>query len=128
MRCLNETSHHSLWYSKGSACSLVGYSDSNFEECKSDRKSTSGTSHLFGRFLVSLYNKKKHSVSLSTSEAEYVSGGSYFAQVLWLKKQLLDCDLKLGCVLTNHDNTSVINLTKNPVHDLPGGLPPRSRC
>jgi hypothetical protein len=34
---------------------------------------------------------------------------------LWLKQQLLDCDLKLGCVPIKCDNTSAINLTKNSV-------------
>lgn len=44
---LNGTSQHSLWYPKGSSCSLVGYFDSNFVGCKSDRIITSCTCHLF---------------------------------------------------------------------------------
>ena len=55
---INGTSHHGLWYPKGSACSLVGYSDSDFVGCNSDRKITSGTCHLFGSYLVSWHNKK----------------------------------------------------------------------
>lgn len=58
LRYLNGTSHHSLWYPKCSACSLVGYSDSNFAGCKSDRKSTSGTCHLFESCLVFWHSKK----------------------------------------------------------------------
>ncbi|KAK2418108.1 hypothetical protein QL285_040337 [Trifolium repens] len=53
MRYLNETSTYGLWFPKGSTCSLVGYSNSDFAGCNSDRKSTSGTCHLFGNCLVS---------------------------------------------------------------------------
>lgn len=47
LRYLHGTSKYELWYSKGSDCSLVGYFDSDFADCKLDRKSTSGTCNLF---------------------------------------------------------------------------------
>src|ERR1044072_4931965 len=47
LRYLHGTPKCGLWYSKGSDCSLVGYSDSDIVGCKIDRKSTSGTCHLF---------------------------------------------------------------------------------
>ncbi|MCH88858.1 putative gag-pol polyprotein [Trifolium medium] len=100
---------------RGSACSLVGFSDSDFAGCRSDRKSTSGTCHLFGNCLVSWHSKKQHSVALSTAEAEYVAAGSCCAQIIWLKQQLLDFNLKLDCIPIKCDNTSAINLSKNPV-------------
>ena len=90
-------------------------SDSDFSGCKSDTKSTTGTCHLFGNCLISWHNKKQHSVALSTAEAEYVAAGSCCSQILWIKQQLLDYDLKLGCVPIKCDNTIAINLTKNPV-------------
>ncbi|XP_050890872.1 secreted RxLR effector protein 161-like [Lathyrus oleraceus] len=115
LRYLNGTSNHGLWYPKKSACSLVGYYDSDFMGYKLDRNSTSGTCHLYGSCLVSCHSKKQHSVSLSTAKAEYVAAGSCCAQVLWLKKQLLDYNLKLGCVSIKCGSTSVISLTKNLV-------------
>src|ERR1051325_9220709 len=90
LRYLHGTSKYGVWYSKGSDCSLVGYSNSNFVGCKTDRKSTSGTCHLFSNSLVSWHSKKQVSVALSTAEAEYVAAGSYCAQILWLKQQLQD--------------------------------------
>ncbi|XP_019416191.1 PREDICTED: uncharacterized protein LOC109327481 [Lupinus angustifolius] len=42
-----------LWYLKGSLCDLVGYSDSDFSGCKTERKSTSCTFHILGNALVS---------------------------------------------------------------------------
>jgi len=104
-----------LLYPRGSSCCLVGFSDFGFVGCNSDRKSTSGTCHLFGNYLISWHSKKQHSVSLSTAEAEYVAVESCCSQILWIKQQLLDYDLKLGCVPINCDNTIAIDLTKNPV-------------
>lgn len=46
-------SKYGLWFSKGSDCSLVGYFNFNFANCKLDRKSTSGTFHQFSNSLVS---------------------------------------------------------------------------
>jgi hypothetical protein len=42
-----------IWYPKGSTFELIGYSDSDYAECKVDRKSTSGTCQFLGRSLVS---------------------------------------------------------------------------
>src|ERR1051325_11684475 len=95
LRYLHGTSKYGLWYSKGSNCSLVGYSDSDFAGCKSDRKSTSGTCHLFSNSLVSWHSKKQVSVALSTTEAEYVVAGTCCTQILWLKQQLQDFDIQL---------------------------------
>ena len=75
-RYLHGTLNYGLWYSKGSDCSLVGYTDSDFSGCKSDRKSTSGTCHIFSNSLVSWHSKKQVSIALSTADAEYMAVGS----------------------------------------------------
>lgn len=56
-------------------------------------------------------------MALSTAEAEYVATMSSGAQVLWLKQQLLDFDIKQQIPIKS-DNTSAINLTKNPYYTL----------
>ncbi|XP_050895660.1 uncharacterized mitochondrial protein AtMg00810-like [Lathyrus oleraceus] len=53
MKYLKGTSNVGLWYPKDSICSLVGFSDADYAGCKTDRKSTSGTCHIFGNALVS---------------------------------------------------------------------------
>ena len=80
-----------------------------------DRKNTSGTCYLLGNALVSWFSKKQNTVALSTTEAEYISVGSCCAQLLWIKYQLLDYGLTLSKIPILCDNTSAINLTKNPV-------------
>lgn len=67
LRYLNKTSHHGIWYTTSNVYNLVGFSNSDFAGCKSDRKNTSGICHLFGRCLVSWHNKKQHNVALSTT-------------------------------------------------------------
>jgi len=75
-----------LWYPKNSSYNLIGYSDSDFAECKTNRKSTSGTCHFISSALVSWHSKKQNSVALSTAEAEYISAGNCCAHILWMKQ------------------------------------------
>jgi hypothetical protein len=85
MRYLILTPNLGLWYPKGSQFDLIGYFDVYYAGCKVDMKSTSGTCKFLGRFLVSWSLKKQNSVALSTAEAEYVTAGSYCAQLLWMR-------------------------------------------
>jgi hypothetical protein len=85
LRYLRQTPNLGLWYPKGAQFILIGYSDSDYAGCKIDRKSTSVTCQLLKRSLVSWSSKKENSIALSTIEAEYVSAGSYCAQLLWMK-------------------------------------------
>lgn len=96
-------------------CNLIGYSDADYAGCKTDRKSTSGTCHILENALVSWACKKQACVALSIAEAEYIVVGSSCAQILWLKQQLRDFRIDLGCIPLRCDNTSAINITKNPV-------------
>ena len=51
----------------------------------------------------------------STVEAEYSAAGHGCAQIIWLKHQLLDYGVRLSKVPLYSNNTSAINLTKNPM-------------
>jgi len=89
--------------------------NSDYAGCKLDRKSTSGTCHLLGSSLISWNSKKQACVALSTAEAEYIAAGHGCAQIIWLKHQILDYGVRLSKVPLYCDNTSAINLTKNPI-------------
>jgi len=115
IRYLLGTMNIGLWYPKNFTCHLIGYSDSDFADSKTNRKSTSGTCHFIGSALVSWHSKKHNSVALSTVEAEYISAGSCCAQILWIKQQLSDYGILLDHFPIRCDNTSAINLSKNPV-------------
>ena len=80
-----------------------------------DRKSTSGGCFYLGNNLVSWMSKKQNFVSLSTTKAEYIAAGSYYTQLLWMKKLLHDYRIPQDTMCVFYDNTSAINLSKNPV-------------
>jgi hypothetical protein len=115
LRYLRQTLNLGLWYLKGVHFILIGYSDSDYADCKIDRKSTSSTCQLLGRSLVSWCFKKQNSVALSTAEAEYVSAGSCCAQLLWIKQTLLNYGVKFDCIPLLCDNESDVKITTNPV-------------
>ena len=71
--------------------------------------------HFLGSCLISWGSKKQNSVAISTAEAEYVAAASCCAQLLWIKQQLSDFGLKIEQVPIFCDNTSAINIAKNPV-------------
>ena len=52
---------------------------------------------------------------MSTIEAEYVATSLCCSQVLWQKQQLIDYGIHLDYILIKCDNTSAINLSKNPI-------------
>jgi len=115
LKYLKGTTEVGLWYPSKVSLNLVGYSNSDFAGCKVDRKSTSGTCHFLGSSLISWHNKKQACVALSTAEVEYIVAGSCCAQTVWIKHQLSDFGLNLSKIPLFCDNTSAINLTKNPV-------------
>ena len=82
IRYLKGTSNLGLWYSKDSSLNLIGYTDADYGGYKIDRKSINGIYQFLGSNLISWHCKKQSSIALSTTEAEYVAVGSYYAQVL----------------------------------------------
>ena len=60
-------------------------------------------------------SKKQNFVSLSIAEAEYTAAGSCCTQLLWMKKLLHDYGIPQDIMCVFYDNTSAINLSKNPV-------------
>ncbi|WVZ81763.1 hypothetical protein U9M48_029105 [Paspalum notatum var. saurae] len=92
-----------------------GFSDADHAGCRIDRKSTSGTCQLLGTSLVSWSSRKQASVSLSTTEAEYIAAASCCSQLLWMKAILSDFGLRFGKIPLLVDSTSAISVAKNPI-------------
>ncbi|WVZ84372.1 hypothetical protein U9M48_031410 [Paspalum notatum var. saurae] len=114
-RYLKFTLELGLWYSSGSSLFLRGFSDADHAGCRIDRKSTFGTCQLLGTSLVSWSSRKQASVSLSTTEAEYIAAASCCSQLLWMKATLSDFGLRFGKIPLLVDSTSTICVAKNPV-------------
>ena len=107
IRYINGTSDYGIWYSRDSNECLAGYYDADWAGCIDDRKSTSGGCFYLGNNLVSWMSKKQNSVSLSTTEAEYIAAASCCAQLWWMKKLLHDYgitqDTLCVCVLWQYE-------------------------
>jgi hypothetical protein len=115
IRYVNDTLLYGIWYSRETNLVVVGYSDANWAGNADDRKSTSGGCFYVGNNLVAWMNKKQASISLSTVEAEYIAAGSCCTQLLWMKTLLGDYGFSQDTMIINCDNTSAINISKNPV-------------
>jgi hypothetical protein len=115
-RYLKETMNYGLWYPKNQNFQLSVYSDANWANCMDERKSTSGGAFFLGDSLVAWLSKKQGSISLSTTEAEYIVVATYCTQVLWMIQTLADLEVKYVAPIPIHcDNTSAISVSKNPV-------------
>ena len=75
-RYLKGTPNLGIWYPRDCGFDLIGYSDADYACCIIDRKSTTDTCQFLVNKLVSWFSKKQHSVSTSTTEAEYIAAGS----------------------------------------------------
>jgi hypothetical protein len=72
LRYICGTVVYGLKYQRGDGFRLVGYTDSDWVECVSDKKSTSGWCFGLGLAVVSWFSRKKNSMALSSAEAEYM--------------------------------------------------------
>ncbi|KAL8116542.1 hypothetical protein AgCh_022894 [Apium graveolens] len=68
-----------------------------------------------GDCLVAWHSKKQTSVALSTADGEYITAGSCCAQILWMQQTLQDFGISYSNIPIYCDNTSAINISKNPV-------------
>jgi hypothetical protein len=80
-----------------------------------DRKSTSGGCFYVGTNLVAWKSRKQSSISLSTVEAEYIATGSCCTQLIRMKKLLCNYGFTQNTMVIHCDNTSAINISKNPI-------------
>eukprot|EP00253_Pinus_taeda_P007737 PITA_07737 len=81
---LQGTQSYGLWYPRDTNLTLHAYTDADWSGSVDDRKSTSGGAFFMGSRLVSWFRKKQSSISLSTTEAEYVAAASCCTQLLWM--------------------------------------------
>ncbi|XP_065630583.1 secreted RxLR effector protein 161-like [Quercus suber] len=115
IKYVKTTAEFGMWYSKDTNGVLAGYSDADWAGNADDRKSTSGGCFYVGNNFVSWMSKKQNSISLSTTEAEYIAVGSCCTQLLWMQKLFHDYDICQEHLTIYCDNISAINISKNPV-------------
>ncbi|GKD67339.1 ribonuclease H-like domain-containing protein, partial [Tanacetum coccineum] len=99
-----------------STTSLVGYTDADWAGCPSTCRSTSGYCVFLSDNLLSWSAKRQHTLSRSSSEAEYRGVANVVAETAWLRNLLRELHSPLSTVtLVYCDNVSAIYMSANPV-------------
>lgn len=116
LRYIKGTIGFGVLYKKEGNQELLGYTNSDYAGDQNDRKSTSGYVFLMSSGAVSWSSKKQPVVTLSTTEAEFISATHCACQAVWLKrilKELRHDTCKPTVIYC--DSVSAIKLSKNPV-------------
>nr|ABB47474.1 retrotransposon protein, putative, unclassified [Oryza sativa Japonica Group] len=91
---------------------VVEFAETVPKEFEMSMMASPGASH---RQAVKRIMRKQSSVAQSIAESEYVAAANCCSQILWLISTLKDYDLTFEKVPLFCDNTSAINIAKNPV-------------
>ena len=114
MRYLKGTLDCGLRYTADSEFRSCGYIDSDWARSVKDRKRTLGCCFSLGSSAISWLNRKQTSVSLSTTEAEYIVACSACSKAVWLRKLLARLfNTEMDATEIYCDNQSCIKLTEN---------------
>ncbi|GKA65998.1 integrase, catalytic region, zinc finger, CCHC-type containing protein [Tanacetum coccineum] len=92
-RYLRVTINMGLWYSKDSCIALTAFANADHAGCQDTKKSTSRSMQLLGERLVYWSSKKHKSMTISSTEPEYIALSGCCAQILWMLSQLTDYGL-----------------------------------
>jgi hypothetical protein len=118
-RYIKGTLDFKLTYSKSpsSAHPFVTYTDANHGGCPDSGKSTGGYIVMMNGAPVSWRSKLQTTVSLSTTEAEYVAAAEAGKELKWMRNLLSELGYPVsGPSPLLMDNQSAIQVAKNPEH------------
>jgi Reverse transcriptase (RNA-dependent DNA polymerase). len=112
LRYLAGTKNMGITFSPKANPHLEVYSDASYAEV-GDRKSTSGNIYFLNGGPIDWFSKKQSTVSLSTTEAEYVALAVAAADCLYYRQFLQELGFQQGDPTTVYeDNQSVIDIVK----------------
>lgn len=119
LRYIKVTSDYGILFPYGSQSTclkLTGFCDSDYGGDTLERKSTSVFIYFMNGAPVSWSSKKQSIVAISSCEAEYVAGCHVACQGIWLEELLAELKIATrNSIELRMDNTSAINLARNPV-------------
>jgi hypothetical protein len=105
MRYLKGTIDYGLNYDGDHNFTLSGYIDADWVGSVSGRKNTSGCCFSLGSAMISWQSRKQSSISLSTTEAEYIVACSVSCEAIWLQNLLnglFDLDMRETVILCDN--------------------------
>ena len=118
LRYLAGTLHHGLHlqHSSNSHLNITGFCDADWALDVDDSHSTSGYCLFLGPNLVSWHSRKQHTVSKSSTEAEYRSVATLVAKISWLQSLLKELNISSSTTpVIWCDNLSTVYLSANPI-------------
>jgi len=112
MRYLNGSKHLRLCYNKCEE-NVHGFVDADWAADANDRKSVTGYIFKIESGAVSWKSTKQPTVSLSSTEAEYIAMGAAVQEGIYLKQLLTELKIDEQSIKICVDNTSAIALAKS---------------
>ncbi|KAJ3529254.1 hypothetical protein NM688_g7878 [Phlebia brevispora] len=85
LRYLKGTEGLGITYGLTADAPLIGYSDADWGQALTDRRSVSGFAFLFAGDAITWSSKKQPTVALSTMEAEYLALSHASREAIWLR-------------------------------------------
>lgn len=114
-RYIKSTKNFGILFSNNCNNELIGYSDADYAGDRDTRRSTTGYIFILNGGCIAWSSKRQATVSLSTTEAEFIAASEATKEAIWLRKLL--SDLGHPCVGPTSlyvDNQSAIKLSRNP--------------
>lgn len=114
-RYLNGTKSDGITFKKNGQLSLEAFSDADWAEDPSTRRSTTGYIVFFCGGPISWASRRQPNVTKSSTESEYVSAADCCAELMFLKtliEEVTDVNIDVNL---NVDNQSSIKLIKNGI-------------
>ncbi|KAJ0028636.1 hypothetical protein Pint_36096 [Pistacia integerrima] len=117
LRYVKETIEMGLHFSSHSTLDLFAFSDADWAGwCPTTRRSTTGYCTFLGGNLISWCAKKQHTISRSSTEAEYRAMANTVAELTWMTFILKDLRIAITSPpILYCDNLSALYMTVNPI-------------
>jgi len=117
LRYIKHTLQCGIFYEAKNQLQVHGYTDANWVDNVSNRRSTSGFMFSFGNGAVSWSSKKQPTVALSSTEAEYKGAIIAACEIVWLQKLLSNLGQSVDALVVIYcDNISSILFANNPIY------------
>lgn len=114
---LKATAGHGIILPKNNNLQLTTYLDYDWAACPLTRRSITGYLMQLGTAPILWKTKKQHTVSRSSSEAEYREMAHGTSEIIWLHSLLKDLQVQCHLPIVLHcDNQAALHLAANPVY------------